>query len=614
MKNLEKPNIGSETEKKTPKQEDSADKAAREAKEAANHEYLVKRREKMNKTKEEKMTPEQEQEEINEIARVTNENIRIDREDREKARKWQEDNKEKDAAERIATAKAVEDYNEKKRKQEEWEEEEEEVEEEEEEIEESPEEESETEKTKEEVPEEIKEEEKIEKETQELEVEEEPQPWDKLKTEEEANLIDDYEKRSEISDETKKTLDEIIHGESDQKRFDFAQEWFKEHKDEIKERGYDIESKEPGYMVKITNECGGFDELKEKEEYGETNEAIDNLYALRTDLQKEKVPLESQFLILNLLDKKTERAEQEFNEAGKKGDVAISIAKQQELGALFKIKKELSEKISGRDLTQEAENKANPLEGKEAYVDKYLESYLNKVVDKGDPNSAMVYAKELGYTVEKKGLIMKRMEVRDGKGNLLASLKEKELDKFLDGEMEKKMTEDLKEEWEIKNGERETEIKRIVEQEIKTLGQSSEKAEQGIESIYDRVKKRLKTEFIEKDLKKNKKTKEQLKNIEKEFKGKGKNPTEFIDDLINRKGSLKELKGDLKQDRKKINSFLKDWGISAKNKDFDEFQEVMEKEGRSYDKQTKKEKGFLEWILDFILFADSESKKSNNKK
>ncbi|MFH1657091.1 MAG: hypothetical protein ABH919_01370 [bacterium] len=466
--------------------------------------------------------------------------------------------------------------------------------------------------TPEEAPEEIKEEE-----TQELEVEEESQPWEKLKIEEEAKLIEGYEKQSQLDNATKDNINNIIHQETDQKRIDFAQEWFEGHKDEIREKGYDIQSREDGYAIKIVNEMGGFDELKEKGEYKETKQAVDNLYVLRADLQKDDVPLESQFLILNLLNNKTERAERDLKTAQEKGDAANSTVKQQELTELFKIKKELSEKISGKDLTQEAEDNTEPLEGKEEYVDKYLFDYIDKqILERSDwnANKTISVLKELGCTTEKKGIIFKEIEVKDNEGNLSVKINPKNLIQYLEKNLAEKFAKERGEEWEMKNAARDIEMKKLIEREIKTLGESPEKTEQGIESIYDRVKKRLKTEFIEKDLKKKEKTREQLQEIKKEFKGEGKNPIEFINNVINRDGSLKDLKGDLKQDKDKIAGFLGEWGFETEDEQFEKFQEMMGKKGISYNEQAKKEKGFLEWILDLIFFVDSESKKSDIKK
>ena len=460
--------------------------------------------------------------------------------------------------------------------------------------------------------EEVKEETK-EEEPQEFEVEEEPQPWEKLKADEESNLIDEYEKQSKLDNETRDNINNIIRQETDQKRIDFAQEWFEEHKDEIREKGYDTESREDGYAVKVAKELGGFEELKEKEEYSETNETIDNLYVLRADLQKDAVPLESQFLILNLLNKKTERAEQELKAAEKKGDATKSVVKQEELNELFKVQKELSEKISNRDLTQEADEKTDPLEEKQEYLDKNLDGYTDKrmeEISETDVKNEIVYARELGYTTAKKGLILRKIEVKDSEGNVLTKLKQKDLENFLSAELDKKLGKELEEEWEMKNEERQNTMKELIGQEIKALSGSPEKAEQGIESIYDRVKKRLKAEFIEKDLKKSKKTKEQLQEIKKEFKGKGKDPAEFIDKLINREDSLEDLEGNLDRDKKKISSFLEDWGVLMEDGKLEEFEEMMEKKGKSYSEAAKGQKGLFEWILELIFFDDSESKKS----
>jgi len=67
-----------------------------------------------------------------------------------------------------------------------------------------------------------------------------------------------------------------------------------------------------------------------------------------------------------------------------------------------------------------------------------------------------------------------------------------------------------------------------------------EKAIGGIEAVYDEAKKRL---FDEAAKKVRGKTAKELRRIEKEFKKEGENPKEFIDDILNREGILKELTG-----------------------------------------------------------------------
>lgn len=214
-----------------------------------------------------------------------------------------------------------------------------------------------------------------------IKVEKEEAPWRKLEVEEGSNLISRYEKKSELSKEHKKDIARILGQETDQIKIDFAKDWFKEHKDEIKDKGFDIENEEEGYRLRIASQLGAFKELNTNAEHREKREEIDNLYALRTDLEKDAVPLESQFLILNRLNKRTERLKEEVKEAKEKRDKATAKSKESELKELFEVGKELAEKISGRDLKNEAVNEAKKtkLLIKEKDVNLAIEEKINSI-------------------------------------------------------------------------------------------------------------------------------------------------------------------------------------------------------------------------------------------
>lgn len=419
-------------------------------------------------------------------------------------------------------------------------------------------------------------------------------PWEKLEIREEGALVGEFAEQAQLEPETKQGLDQLFKNEIDKMRIDFAKEWFEEHLDEIEDRGYEVQGKEAGYRVRVAYELGAFKELKEKAEYQEISEVLDNLYALRTDLKKAKVPLETQFLMLNFLSKKAEILEKERLRAEKKGDLTKMIATEHQLEELFKLREDLASKISGRDLRKEAENKVEPLQEKEDYINSNLSEKIKEVKDP---------LQELGYKKEEKGMLWwKRTEVFDQQGERLGKFKKKqELDEFLKGKLEEKVKEVLSQEWEEKSKTREAEIKRLIEKEIIPLAQSPEKAVEGVEGVYKRVRERLITEFVEKDLKKQEKTRQELERIEKVFSGEERKAGEFIDNVLHRKGVLENLQGDWEKDQEVLSEFLFNWGIEVSSKRLDQYQKIMAQKGKNYERAIRKKRGFLEWFLEMIV-------------
>ncbi len=329
---------------------------------------------------------------------------------------------------------------------------------------------------------------------EELEIEKDPGSQEKLEPEEETNFVDENEEQSSIDNTTKDSIDNIIQQETDQKKIEFAQFWFKEHKDEIKEKGYDIENNEDSHIIEVVYEMGGFKELDKKEEYEEAKEEINDLDALKADIKKNKIPLERQVLILDLLNGRAEKLEVSIEVAKKETSNGEAFTEQQELDELFTTRKELSEQMSNRDLTQEAEDKIGLLENKKDYIDKKLRKHLTdqekkllKMKKIGLENIALSLKKgkaftegilnELGYTTQETGRIFRRIEIKDGDGNVLAKVKEENVPDFLIEEQCKIKEKEEEERWEIKNKERQGSIKEFIEQEIDILGQSPERRE-----------------------------------------------------------------------------------------------------------------------------------------
>jgi len=431
-----------------------------------------------------------------------------------------------------------------------------------------------------------------------VKVEKEESPMKKLERKDEAELIKEYLERFEISEEAKETIDGYLSQEAEEEKFKFAREWFEDHKDELEEHGYDIKSEDDIYIRTAVIEQGGFEELEKNEEYEETEDEIENVYALKVELKEKTVSIQSQHLILNRLNKRGERIEKEFKEAEKRGDEATMKSKDIEFNSLFKVKKELGEKLSGRNLKEEAvrKGKLGLLETEDEYVDKNVSPKLEEIeknlLKKGEAKEKVIktFSQELGYDREEKGILRKKIVIKK-EGEVIGEFRGNEkLGEFLREKMREKIEKEFKEEWAEKNNDREVKIYKFVEEELRKLGSSPEEAVGGIESIYEEVKKRI---CDKADLKVRGKTAKEKREIESKFRGEGKDPTKFFDEVLNRKGSLEKLTGNWEEDKDEVVKFLEGWGVSGS----EEFLEKFDKDGKEYAKVVGKKRGFLEWLI-----------------
>ena len=431
-----------------------------------------------------------------------------------------------------------------------------------------------------------------------VEVQQEEPPWEELKRESEKSLIEECQENFEISEEAKDQVDGYLSQEDEQVMFKFAGEWFKENKDIVKEGGYDIKSKNDKYILTAVSELRGLDEIENNEEYQEFKEGRDNIAFLRTVLKGDTTSIQDQHLILNRLNVRGERIGKELKEAVQRGDEATVESKEIEFSSLFKVKKEFGEKLSDRNLRDDAirEKKLGSLETEDEYVSKNVSPKLEEIgknlQQKGEGKEGVIKTllQELGLTKEEKGILIKKIIIKEGDEIMEKLAGKKELDEFLKDKLKSKIESKFKEEWGEKNAEREYEIARFAEKELKKLGSLPERAIGGIEAVYDEAKKK----FCDEAAKKVRgKTAKELREIEKEFKKEGENPKEFIDDVLSREGVLKKLTGEWGEDKKKIVEFLEDYGISGSEELLEEF----DKGGKKYTGEVKKSRGFLEWLI-----------------
>ena len=121
----------------------------------------------------------------------------------------------------------------------------------------------------------------------------------------------------------------------------------------------------------------------------------------------------------------------------------------------------------------------------------------------------------------------------------------------------------LEEEWAVEHNQ---DVNDEIERCITELAESPEKAEGGLERLYQIRRDRIVTEYTKKLVEKEPKTKEQLAKIEKRFgeKGEKRNINDFMSDVLFQKGRLEDLGEELDDEgRGDMRGFLRDWGIQT---------------------------------------------------
>ncbi|MGB2762046.1 MAG: hypothetical protein WBC21_00705 [Minisyncoccales bacterium] len=432
--------------------------------------------------------------------------------------------------------------------------------------------------------------------------------------------------------------------------------------------------------AEIAMRNGAFEELWTKKKYKEDKIDIENIYVISADFDKRKdCSIEGQILVLNTLDKRIEKMKGELTRMEESGRPEIEInEKLKELGNLFEDIKELTAKIKGLEgmnLEDFAENKAGLLENKDSYIEKllderkqgeefckksklllgeemtfkrwedmsdfYKEKFDKKFGEKMDeikkklkeayPKKMMTVDDEkilalmnAGYDVEE--IRLKRLDTlvelrkTDGKKD---TVKYKEFSEFLKERMEDynkevndKSEDELGREWDEKKRIRDEEVKKIINEEIKAIAGSPEKAEKGIQGLFDRVKGKLIDEDLKEGAKKQKKTAEELEKLKKEYEVKGmmEDTHRFMSEIMEGKGGLDKISGDIEEDPGIIeNYFRKNQGIETSEEEIRNFIENQEKAGVLWGETRKSEKGLLDYFIELVKFIFASKKEEENK-
>jgi len=461
--------------------------------------------------------------------------------------------------------------------------------------------------------------------------------FDELSRERDTSLFEKYSEKMEFSDDLKETVDKHLLWEADESKEEFVTTWAEDNRERIKgDKGVDIEEWDMPAKFKLCEEQGGFEKLKTDEQYQEQYDEIKNIDTLLYDLKKDNIPADSQILILNRLSHRVEKTENELDEAQKQGKEIEAIAKEGELRELLQATQEISQKFSKDDLEKTAEDEGlksliKSFGGKEDYTndrfskerDDYVDENLENELEKAEENGG--YLQVLGYSMETKGFLRKKTIITNEKGNVVRTFARPEgAVQFLKIKGEGKIREDLKKQFEEEIGKdwedlKTVEIEKAMRLEVKNFAHSPEKAEKGIEFLYQEARQKLIQEFKEKELqkdfkdeKKEKSERKKEKDIEskEDKKEAGESVEKFTKDLLEGEGPFKNLEGRWATDENEIRKFCDSIGLSTEA--LDPVEGEMRKKGMVYEK--RKGIGLIAFFIELFFQLMQAVAKEEEKK
>ena len=319
-------------------------------------------------------------------------------------------------------------------------------------------------------------------------------PWEKEIKAERRRLLEEYGEKMPLDEETREKIERFLREEMDRTNIDFAKEWFKDNRELLASKGYNVASKDEGYILKVVSEINAWEALRE-EKYKEFKERLDEIGICLSEAKRGKIFVDSAHLILNRIYRQRERLENELQKEKRKSPQEQDKAKIEFLQTQIKERTEAMEKLvnflSGRNIREEAEKK-RPLETKESFTQRRFEEEFRGITS---------YLDYLGWSRnrEKRGFLKKVWILREkDTGKVMGEFKtfEETID-FLDKETKRKVQEKVEKEWEELSQKREEEIQKEIEGEIKRYATSPEKAVEGIKEAYKKARERLEGEALE---------------------------------------------------------------------------------------------------------------------
>ena len=210
-------------------------------------------------------------------------------------------------------------------------------------------------------------------------------------------LIEKYTAENRIDGETRSKVRQTLNQMIEQKYIDIAKEWYQDKEGEIRDKGYDPNTKSVPYIMDVIQRMKGFEELEKSggdKSYQERIQEIDNFQTLEKEFKRGKVSLDGRYLALNALNGRVKGLKGEIEKAKQEKEKEIRIVKQQELKDLFETRREIAGKITGEDLVKQAR--------REYTKDKSLKEKLFKAKKKSTIIKGMVEKKihEIGGSIE----------------------------------------------------------------------------------------------------------------------------------------------------------------------------------------------------------------------
>ncbi len=420
-------------------------------------------------------------------------------------------------------------------------------------------------------------------------------PLKEMAEEERAGIYKEYQEAFKLEKGTKAEIKGFLTEEIKQKINESERLWFEANKDKMKKLGIDIklDGKDEGYIMRMNEllrkEGKGRNLVgRTKTEWANLNKDIENVIALREEIEKGSTSLDVQFLTLNILNTRSEGIEGNIEETkkniekiekqGGKANVekAELRAKELELEELFETRQKLAKSIKGKDLREGAKEELDRGGVKTERTDEDIKEIKRETKRKAQ--------REWNQKILRKG---KEMILMDGKEfftveGLADHILQCKLQESLPGIEEK--------------------IKNIMEGEIKNLGESlrGDGAGKRIEKIYGRVKRRVIDGWVEENI--SEKRGKDLEKLERNFEEKGIDVPKLFGGIYERTGSLANLTGEMKMDSKFIGEYLKEARVLTEEEG-GEFLEWLKKskKGKKYGKKIVKDRmGFVEFMTDLI--------------
>lgn len=494
---------------------------------------------------------------------------------------------------------------------------------------------------------------------------------EELVAETEEKFFEKYGEGTEISQESRNIIGNVINSELEDVYRHFVSKWVKDNKDALGAEGISIKGDENAQFEFVWKNLRqrALHDLENNPDYEEYLLKRGRGLDLLKDSQKDYIPPETQFLLINNFNKQAGilRKRMEGMPEGSKERIEI----QANLDAIFKVQKELAEKINGGKkletlAEEELRAKNDPDDkiiavSKEEYIKSLMDTHL-KLKTENYPPAELI--KKYDDLIEKSNLSAKLKEELKGirvteivnvstwprnlpmskeevaialsmgidvskmktKGWLPFSSKVVVGDKVIADSAED-LTKKIAEGWKAfiekaardditkmgeeayENAKKSFEDKKtkLIQAEIDPLAQSSNKAEGGVAGVYERIRQRLVAEYLEGVITKQRPQTEK-KAIQKEFSSKKRvNFTEFVDRVYNRTAEgFEDIDGsDIDGEMATISRFFSGYGVKASP---ERLKKTINPE--EYKRAVRRKKGFLDYLLNLIIKQPWSAKKA----